>query len=142
MNESSFELLVAEFDWHGAKLAPHLIESARSAFGVTESGVRKRLDRYLGHLEVGWSLQRDFDLRRLQDIEDAADALDAYRRLRLAGVAPPTYRLFRHIFIDAPGYPELRGLRDRELAVLKLAARGQGPRACAKCASWIRGQLQ
>ena len=47
MNESELAALVEAFDRHGAKLVPHLIETACSAFGLTESGLRKRLDRYL-----------------------------------------------------------------------------------------------
>lgn len=127
--------LVRAYESHGGRLAPHDAIDAAIALGIDSASVQRRLARYLDQLEApGWRIAAALKADALRLIGDAPDALAAYERLDTAGLAPPTFRMFRRVVIDSGAVPELRALAERDRMVWELAAVGHGPRACAQCA--------
>jgi hypothetical protein len=133
--------LVRAYESHGGRLTWHDAADAADGLGIDSASVHRRLVRHFDRLErTGWGLAAALKADVLRLISDAPDAMDAYERLRPAGVAPPTFRMFRRVLIDSGAVPELRALAERDRLVWELAAIGQGPRACAQCAAERSGR--
>lgn len=133
--------LVRAYESHGGRLIWHDAVDAADALGIDTASVHRRLARHFDRLERrGWGLAAALKTDALRLTGDAPDALDAYERLGSAGLAPPTFRMFRRVLIDSGAVPELRALAERDRMVWELAVIGHGPRACAQCAAERSGR--
>jgi hypothetical protein len=97
--------LANSYELHNCRLALHAVDEAARQWVIGSDAVRKRLMTYFERLETGWSLERVLPAALRSDIVEAPDALAAYERLAAIGKAPPTYRLFRSVFIESRAFP-------------------------------------
>lgn len=129
--------LVRAYEAHGGRLASHDAINTATELGIKVASVHKRLARHFDRLEApGWRrLGAALKTDALRLIGDFPDALAGYERLCMAGLGPPTFRMFRRVVIDSGAVPELKPLADRDRLVRHLAAMGYGRRACRQCAA-------
>lgn len=138
---SVMDSLVRAYESHGGRLAWHDAVGAAEGLGIDSASVHRRLARHFDRLEsTSWRLAAALKADALRLTGDAPDALEGYERLRTAGLAPPTFRMFRRVLIDSGAVAELRALAERDRMVWELAVIGHGPRACAQCACERRGR--
>jgi len=97
--------LAKSYELHNCRRAPHAVDEAARQWVVGRDAVRKRLMTYFDRRETGWSLELVLPAALRPDIVEAPDALAAYERLAANGEAPPTYRLFRSVFIESRAFP-------------------------------------
>lgn len=133
--------LVRDFELHGGGVADHFLEEWARRWMIDVHSVERELRGYLQRREANWVMTARPAAEHLDVLAQAPDGLAAYELLGRIGTAPPTFRLFRRIFLESGAFPELSKLIKRDRLVWGLARIGQGPRACAACAGEVGGDV-
>jgi hypothetical protein len=136
-----FAGLVRAFELHGGRLADHCLDEWAQIWVIAPDSVRRELQTHLARVEATWMMTVRPSPAELRILADAPDALAAFESMTARGRAPPTFRLFRRVFLESGAFPELSDLIERDSLVWELARIGQGPRACARCVGETGGVM-